>query len=152
MREVAAKLDRGCVLAIDYGFARAEYYAPERSTGTLRAYAAHRSESDPLARPGEIDLTAHVEFTSLTAAAENAGLRLHGFCDQHHFFVGLGRAHFPDGVVPEAGEMRAFKTLMHPGLMGLSFQVLALEKNLPLSEPLAGFAFGGEPRRALGLP
>jgi len=138
---VAPKLIRGVVLAIDYGFARAEYYAPERNTGTLRAYAAHHLELDPLARPGEIDLTAHVDFTAVSSAAKRAGLQLHGYCDQHHFFVGLGRTHFPDGTIPDAREMRAFKTLMHPGLLGLSFQVLALEKLLPSSSPLMGFAF-----------
>ena len=42
---------RGLVLAIDYGFARAEYYAPERNTGTLRAYAAHHPEPDPARVP-----------------------------------------------------------------------------------------------------
>jgi SAM-dependent MidA family methyltransferase len=142
---VASKLIRGVVLAIDYGFARAEYYAPERNTGTLRGYAAHRPEPDPLARPGEIDLTAHVDFTAVSSAGARAGLRVHGFCDQHHFFVGLGRTHFPDGTIPDPQEMRAFKTLMHPGLLGLSFQVLALEKQLASPAPLMGFAFAAAP-------
>src|SRR5436190_14970192 len=60
--ELAARIDRGFVLAIDYGFASEEFFAPERNRGTLRAYAAQRVEPDPLARPGELDLTSHVEF------------------------------------------------------------------------------------------
>lgn len=147
--DVARKMERGFVLPIDYGHARSEFYAPERSTGTLRAYSRHRVVPDPLARPGTVDLTAHVEFTSLVEAAETAGLRLHGFTDQHHFFVGLGRLHFPDGIVPDAAEMREFKTLMHPSLLGLSFKVLALEKGLPPGPPLSGFGLSGDARRQL---
>lgn len=151
IRALAMRLERGVVLAIDYGFARDEFYAPERTCGTLRAYAAHRLEPNPLTRPGELDLTAHVDFTSLTEAAEAAGLRLMGFTDQHHFCVGLGQLHFPDGAEQTARDMREFKTLMHPGMLGLSFKVLALAKDLTFHEPLTGFTFGGDPRRNLGL-
>ena len=91
-------MQRGFVLAVDYGFPRHEYYAPTRITGTLSAYANHRREPDPLARPGEIDLTAHVEFDSIIEAAKAAGLRLEGFTDQHHFTVGIGAEHFADGA------------------------------------------------------
>ena len=148
--DIATKLERGCVLAIDYGFPRAEYYRADRTGGTLTGYAHHRRETDLLARPGEIDLTAHVDFTSLAERGERCGLRPAGFTDQHHFMVGLGRLHFPDGTAPDAQEMRAFKTLMHPTLMGLSFKVLCLEKGLAGSAPLAGFHFASSPPRVGG--
>ena len=150
-RAIAAKIERGLLLAIDYGHPRADFFHPARRTGTLRACAAHRAEPDPLAAPGTLDLTAHVEWTSIAAAAESAGLRLHGFCDQHHFCVGLARAHFPDGIVPPAAELRAFQTLMHPGFLGRVFQVLALGKNFAPAPPLAGFTHARDSRRALGL-
>jgi SAM-dependent MidA family methyltransferase len=151
LNEVQARLQSGCVLIIDYGFPRAEYYRPERSSGTLSAYASHRREPDPLQRPGEIDLTAHVDFTSLAEAADSAGLRIAGFADQHHFMVGLGRLHFPDdealsGARPQ--EVRAFKTLMHPSLMGQSFHALCLAKNVDASG-LSGFQFAGPPEAKL---
>ena len=38
-------------------------------------------------------------------------------------------------------EMRAFKTLMHPNLMGFSFKALCLEKGVESHAPLAGFSF-----------
>ena len=145
--DIGSKLERGCVLTIDYGFPRAEYYRADRIGGTLTGYAHHRRETDLLARPGEIDLTAHVDFTSLAEQGARCGLRLAGFTDQHHFMVGLGRLHFPDGTVPDAREMRAFKTLMHPTHMGLSFKVLCLEKGLADSAPLAGFHFAPTPPR-----
>jgi len=148
---VQARLQAGFILTIDYGFPRAEYYRPERTRGTLSAYASHQRESDPLQRPGETDLTAHVDFTSLAETAKGSGLQIAGFTDQHHFMVGLGRLHFPDDralASAQPQELRAFKTLMHPGLMGQSFRALCLAKNVDHST-LAGFQFAGLPESKL---
>lgn len=136
---VAAKLVRGWVLAVDYGHERAEYYAPERTEGTLSSCANHHREPDPLAQPGEIDLTAHVDFTSLIECAEAAGMKCAGFTDQHHFMVGLGVGHFADGANP--GDVRAFQTLMHPQMMGMAFKVACFAKDVELSTPLIGFRY-----------
>lgn len=123
---VAAKLQRGSILLIDYGYPRDEYYALQRPEGTLSAYANHQREANPLARPGEVDLTAHVEFTSLIEKAAGLGFREALFTDQHHFMVGHGMKHFADGA--NASERRAFMTLMHPQFMGSAFKVLRLER------------------------
>jgi SAM-dependent MidA family methyltransferase len=153
--QLAPKLERGYVLAIDYGFARAELsQLMGKSGGTLTASFRHHRELDVLARPGEVDLTAHVDFTSLAERAETRGLALHGFTDQHHFMVGLSQEHFHDttDLTPErAQEMRAFKTLMHPELMGTSFKAICLEKHLPKGAPLLGFRFAADARTTLGL-
>ena len=148
--EVARSIRRGFVLAVDYGFLREEYYAPWRTSGTLSAYANHRREADPLVRPGEIDLTAHVEFTSLMECATASGMRAVGFTDQHHFMVALGAAHFADGA--HAAERRAFQTLMHPQFMGTAFKVVCFAKGVQLSPPLAGFRFARTGTGAEGLP
>jgi SAM-dependent MidA family methyltransferase len=134
----AAKMERGCILAVDYGWEREEYHAPTRTTGTLSAYANHKREENPLARPGEIDLTAHVNFSDLADAALACGLQVAGFTDQHHFMVGPGEHHFADGA--NAEDVRAFKTLMHPQFMGLAFKVIAFAKALP-GGPLTGFRY-----------
>lgn len=126
MRNVAGKLERGSMILVDYGYPREEYYAPERMEGTLSAYRQHRREADPLARPGEVDLTAHVDFTSLMEAGEAAGMKVAEFTDQHHFAVRLGMEHFADGA--NAHERRAFMTLMHPQFMGRAFKVLRMER------------------------
>jgi SAM-dependent MidA family methyltransferase len=139
MIDVGASLRRGFLLVIDYGWMREEFYAPGRTSGTLSAYANHRREPDPLARPGELDLTAHVEFTSLIEAGTEAGLQLLGLTDQHHFMVGLGAGHFAGGA--NASERRAFQTLMHPELMGLSFKVACLAKGMEPLPKLAGFRY-----------
>jgi len=155
LESVSRRLERGYVLVADYGYSRADYYVPERTQGTLASYRHHRSAENPLADPGEQDITAHVDFTTLAERGERVGLKLAGFTDQHHFLAALGRHVFPDVTDPAqltAGrqkEMRAFATLMHPTLMGRDFQFLALAKNAPTD--LRGFAFAGDARKALGL-
>jgi SAM-dependent MidA family methyltransferase len=145
------------VLAVDYGHPRSVLYNVEHAEGTLACYAKHRRSFDPLQAVGEADITAHVDFTSLAEHAEAHGLRVAGFADQHHFMVGLGRREFPDTDAQPTGEtaksLRAFRSLMHPNLMGLGFKFLALEKAIPGTDasPLAGFEFSTDARRALGL-
>jgi SAM-dependent MidA family methyltransferase len=149
--DLASRLQSGYALIVDYGFPRAEYYRPERTSGTLSAYASHRREPDPLQRPGEVDLTAHVDFTTLAEAAVGAGLQIGGFTDQHHFMVGLGRLHFPDDQAlgrARPQDLRAFQTLMHPGLMGRSFQALCLAANVKPSI-LSGFQFSAPAEQRL---
>jgi SAM-dependent MidA family methyltransferase len=148
-RELAPKITRGWVLAIDYGFPRAHYYAPERRLGTLECYAGHTKGLDPLARPGFCDLTAHVEFTSLARAFLAAGMTLEGYTDQHHFLTGLVSRHFAQRT-PSAQEARALKTLLHPEMLGRAFQVLGMARGAPEAE-LAGFRFARDARGELGI-
>lgn len=150
---VAQRLERGYLLAADYGFSRPDFYLPERTKGTLAAYDRQQRSEAFLERPGEQDLTAHVEFTSLVERAERAGMTLAGFTDQHHWMVDVGRRLFVDATAAltpqEQRERRAFISLMHPSLMGRGFRFLALAKGAPLALP--GFAFAGEARGALEL-
>jgi SAM-dependent MidA family methyltransferase len=139
--DVAGRMKRGFILAVDYGFLRDEYYRPERFEGTLSAYAHHRRENDPLKAPGEIDLTAHVDFSSLMEAGIAAGLRVAGFTDQHHLMVGLGAAYFNDGIPANTGELRAFQTLMHPTLMGMAFKAVAFQKGVADDTSLMAFRY-----------
>jgi SAM-dependent MidA family methyltransferase len=138
LREVAGLLERGFILAIDYGYLREDYYQPERVQGTLSAYADHRREPNPLTRPGEIDLTAHVDFSALIEAAVPAGLDFAGYTDQHHFMVGLGADYFASGSSPS--ELRQFQTLMHPTMLGQTFKMLVLTKG-EVSAQLAGLRY-----------
>ncbi len=151
--KLSAKLVRGYVMTIDYGFPFAEFYAPYRSSGTLQVRAQHRSLASPFERVGCADITAHVDWTSLVNRAEARGLRVHGFTDQHHFITGivseLLRDEFEQGA--NAKTKRALKTLIHPEMLGRAFQVLALEKEVDSAGPLAGYKFAGSSRAALGI-
>jgi SAM-dependent MidA family methyltransferase len=145
IENVAHKLQHGFVLAVDYGYPRAEFYATERTTGTLQSFARHHVVSSPLDDVGRVDITAHVEWTSVAERAEDCGLTLAGFTDQHHFMTGLLARH-----TPTESERRALQTLLHPEFLGTRFQYLALAKNIPDSR-LTGFRFAREPRQSLGL-
>lgn len=153
LETVARRLERGYVLVADYGHSRTEYYLPERTDGTLTGYRQHRRCEDLLADAGEQDLTAHVEFTMLAESAQQAGMTLAGFTDQHHFLAALGRELFPDITDPaqltpkRSKTMRAFATLVHPTLMGRGFQFLALAKNAPAQ--LLGYALATDPQKTL---
>jgi len=145
IRGVARALDRGIFLSVDYGHPRELLHAPWRKDGTLACYHAHRRDGNPLASPGEKDITAHVDFTALIDAGRAAGLSLAGFTDQYHFLVGAAETLLrelestPD-TPRRAADLRALKTLLHPETMGTQFKTLALAKGLP--EPrLTGFQF-----------
>ncbi|RMH60236.1 MAG: SAM-dependent methyltransferase [Zetaproteobacteria bacterium] len=73
-RELAARLARGLVFTVDYGYARSEYYRPGRMEGTLLAHFQHRVVEDVLARVGRQDITAHVDFTRLAELGRAQGL------------------------------------------------------------------------------
>jgi len=148
---VSRKLERGYVMMGDYGYPRDKFYSPERTTGTLQCYAQHRTISSPLCEIGEADISAHIDWTSIAARAEEGGLTLVGFTDQHHFITGLISRLTPGEFEgSDASTRRALQTLLHPELLGASFQFLALGKNAP-SDSLSGFTFARNPRMALGL-
>jgi SAM-dependent MidA family methyltransferase len=153
MEQLAPKLTRGYVLAVDYGYSRDEYYAPERSSGTLQCYSNHRILPSPLTDIGHSDITAHVDWTSLAERAEACGLSVAAFTDQHHFATGVVTALLPEqfGADADAGSRRALQTLLHPEILGTTFQFLALTKNVPSGPQLSGFKFARDPRVALGL-
>jgi NADH dehydrogenase [ubiquinone] 1 alpha subcomplex assembly factor 7 len=75
--------DGGAALLIDYGHTRSGLGE------TLQAVAAH-GYADPLAAPGSVDLTAHVDFEALTHAVECMGARTHGPLTQGEFLNRLG--------------------------------------------------------------
>jgi SAM-dependent MidA family methyltransferase len=140
---VAARLRRGLVLAVDYGFPRDEFRE------VIQVRAQHRALDSPFEQIGEADITAHINWTDIAQRAEENGLRVAGFADQHHFLTGVIAA-FPE-IVAGAKSKRALQTLLHPEMLGRSFQVLALAKDVDAALPISGFRFARDPRLALGL-
>jgi SAM-dependent MidA family methyltransferase len=140
---VSAQLQRGFIIAIDYGFPR------EKFRGTVQARAQHRHLDSPFEQIGEADITAHINWTDIAERAETNGLRVAGFTDQHHFLTGI-ISEWPQLVADDKSK-RALQTLLHPEMLGRAFQVLALNKDVDLALPLAGFKFARDARAALGL-
>ncbi len=90
MRSLAQRLVRGAAFFIDYGFPEREYYHPQRVGGTLMCHRAHRADADPLVDVGLKDITAHVNFTSVALAAQEAGLSVLGYTSQARFLMNCG--------------------------------------------------------------
>ncbi len=91
MRATAARLARGgFVLTIDYGDTARRLYTRERRRGTLLCYYRHTTNEEPLARPGQQDITAHVNFSALIEEGRRAGLSRSRFTTQRDFLLGWG--------------------------------------------------------------
>jgi SAM-dependent MidA family methyltransferase len=167
VNQIAANLQRGYFIAIDYGSLDEQF---ERN---VQVRAQHRHLDSPFEQIGDADITMSVDWRSVIERAQANGLRVAGFTDQHHFLTGiiagLGRGGSPEppagdwGPVTDAKQRPGFpsplphsrkakrelQTLLHPEMLGRAFQVLALAKNVdPEVTPLAGFKFAREPRLA----
>jgi SAM-dependent MidA family methyltransferase len=128
----------GAILMIDYGFGESEYYHPERSMGTLMCHQAHQSSTDPLEHVGEKDITAHVNFTGIALAAQDASLTVNGYTSQGRFLLNCGLLdHLTNASLAEKAMAQKLVTEHE---MGELFKVICLS-TLPDFEPL-GFAVG----------
>jgi SAM-dependent MidA family methyltransferase len=90
IRTLGDKLNHGAVFLIDYGYAEAEYYHPQRHMGTVMCHRAHQMDDNPLLDAGLKDITAHVNFTGVALAGNEAGLGVLGYCSQAHFLINCG--------------------------------------------------------------
>ena len=130
MRQVSARLRRGLIVTIDYGHAAADLFAPARKTGTLLGYYRHTVSDSPYVRVGQQDLTAHVDFTSLAMAGQDAGLEVTGFTNQLHFLIGLGIESAFAGLDPESSQSAAMRELLRPDGMGTTYKILIQHKGM----------------------
>nr|WP_231402860.1 SAM-dependent methyltransferase [Caenimonas aquaedulcis] len=90
IRTLADRLVQGAAFFLDYGFGESEYYHPQRHMGTLMCHRGHLADPDPLRDVGEKDITAHVNFTGLAVAAQDAGLPTLGYTTQARFLMNCG--------------------------------------------------------------
>ncbi|MGI9307459.1 MAG: class I SAM-dependent methyltransferase [Gammaproteobacteria bacterium] len=148
---VCEMLQTGAFIAADYGFGRAEYYHPQRAAGTLMCHCRGRADSEPLAEPGEKDITAHVDFTAIAEAGTDAGAALAGYTSQAHFLLNCGIAEVlqkkseSSDAVQYAKLAAGAQKLLAPHEMGELFKFIAFAKgNIP---PLIGFASGSRERQ-----
>jgi SAM-dependent MidA family methyltransferase len=154
---MAQCIKRGAMLLIDYGFARAELYHPQRSTGTLMAHRLHQATPDVLAHVGDADITAHVDFSAIARAASEQGMRVAGFVNQARFLINadiaaafmaattqltVNPSH--DAHIAHAQYARGVQLLMSEAEMGELFKVIALTRNCPAP---AGFERGDRSHR-----
>jgi NADH dehydrogenase [ubiquinone] 1 alpha subcomplex assembly factor 7 len=135
---LAARLNAhgGRALLIDYG-------ADAPSFGdTLQALSGGR-KVDPLAAPGEADLTAHVDFIAAAALARAAGLSVDGPAPQGPFLNALGLGLRAQALAQKRPDQHdaigaAYNRLTAPNQMGALFKAIALSS--PQLPRAAGFA------------
>jgi len=146
MASLAAQLETGVALLIDYGLPRAHLYHPDRATGTLCCHFRHRAHSDPFINVGLQDITAWVDFTRVAEAADSAGLEVLGFASQAAFLIGAGVESLLSTEMQLAGDdirrqarlSGEARRLLLPGEMGEVFKVIALGRGY--ESPLTGFS------------
>ena len=141
--QAAAALRDGWLLTLDYGMEGLDFFHPQRSNGTLRAYKNHRVSADLLASPGDQDLTAQVNFSVLQKAGEAAGLTTVERIGQRQWLTAILRETLDTlgARVPLAEEfswtperVRHFQTLTHPDHLGRGFSVLAQRRTPPADQ------------------
>ena len=123
VRTLADRLSAGAIFLIDYGFPEHEYYHPQRSTGTVMCHRAHEADANPLAQVGLKDITAHVNFTGIALAGQEAGLQVLGYTSQGRFLLNCGLLDgMADAPLPERVMLQK---LIHEHEMGELFKVIA---------------------------
>lgn len=137
MQAVAGTQRRGAMLFVDYGYTRGEFYLPERTDGTLRAFYRHRAHNDAFHLPGLQDLTASVDFTALAEAGNNAGFGVAAYLSQARFLIAAGLQDvFEDDYLRLTDEAARFrlsqevKKLTLPDQMGERFQVMMFARDI----------------------
>lgn len=140
IRTLADKLQAGAIFMIDYGFPEHEYYHPQRSMGTVMCHRAHQVDADALVDVGYKDITAHVNFTGIALAGQEAGLQVLGYTGQGRFLlncgvlIGMEDASIADRVMVQK--------LINEHEMGELFKVIAFgAKNAVVWQPM-GFSAG----------
>ncbi|MEL6868816.1 MAG: SAM-dependent methyltransferase [Pseudomonadota bacterium] len=137
---VAHTLQRGVVLFSDYGYGRKDYYAPDRTSGTLTCHYRHHMHDDVLFVPGGQDITAWVDFSTVAETLRDCGLHYLGFTTQAQFLLHGG---LPQALEAAGGEdtlalSRGVKTLTLPGEMGERFRFMGFARDCDVM--LSGFS------------
>ena len=132
---------RGAAILLDYGFPAHEFYHPDRSAGTLMCHYRHHAHPDPFFLPGLQDITAHVDFTAMALAAQDAGAEVLAYMNQAAFLLGAGIGDLllrtdPADTKAYLPQSNAVHKLLSPAEMGELFKVLVVGKGVTLSPVL----------------
>jgi SAM-dependent MidA family methyltransferase len=143
IRTLADRLQQGAVFLLDYGYPEAEYYHEQRHMGTVMCHRAHQIDADPLVDVGSKDITAHVNFTGVALAAQDADFQVLGYTNQAHFLMNCGIA---DALQVATQVQRiAAQRLILEHEMGEFFKVIGLTKGAPWDA--IGFSRGDKTHR-----
>lgn len=133
----------GAAFFLDYGFPEAEYFHPQRHMGTVMCHQQHLADPDPLVAVGLKDITAHVNFTGVAMAGQNAGLQVLGYASQAWFLLNLGLAERM--AVASLAERSLAQRLVNEHEMGELFKVIGFSTSADWAAQ--GFARGDRSHR-----
>jgi len=133
---LAAKMEQGFVVTVDYGAEEDELYDPVlRLTGTLRAFSRHGFVDDVLSAPGEYDITSSVNWTQVKRTGERLGFEVVEFTSQDKFLLSAGLLEELEKrsrrIENKADKLRLTtdaREMILPGGMASSFQVLVQKR------------------------
>jgi SAM-dependent MidA family methyltransferase len=133
---------RGAAILLDYGFPAHEYYLGQRENGTLMCHYRHHAHAEPFYLPGLQDITAHVDFTTMAVAAQDAGADVLGYMNQATFLIvsGIGELLLrtdPSDAMAYLPQANALQKLVSPAEMGELFKVLIVGKDVALPPALS---------------
>ncbi len=126
IKSLAACIHSGVILLCDYGFSRAQYYHPQRHSGTIMCHYKHQAHCDPLIHVGVQDITAHVDFTAVAEAALANDLYVSGYTNMSSFLINCGITEFIDHN--SFAQKHEVNTLTSPAEMGELFKVMLLSR------------------------
>jgi SAM-dependent MidA family methyltransferase len=129
MRSLGDRLERGAAFFLDYGFPEHEYFHAQRSMGTVMCHRSHQSDADALADVGEKDITAHVNFTGIAMAGQEAGLQVLGYASQGRFLLNCGLLDEMENA--SLAERSMLQKLINEHEMGELFKVIAFAADSP---------------------
>jgi SAM-dependent MidA family methyltransferase len=132
---------RGAAILLDYGFPAHEFYHHDRSAGTLMCHYRHHAHPDPFYLPGLQDITAHVDFTAMALAAQDAGAEVLAYMNQASFLLAAGIGELllrtdPADVGAYLPQANAVHRLLSPAEMGELFKVLVVGNGIELPPAL----------------
>jgi SAM-dependent MidA family methyltransferase len=136
LAQVSRAMRDGYLVTLDYGDVAAHLYARDRAGGTLRAFYHHQLIDSPLARIGEQDMTASVNFTALIEHGRDCGLetvsyeRQAAFLLRHGLIERIAAMHRDSETLEDVKARLAIKNLFVPGGVSDNFRVLIQEKRL----------------------
>ncbi|MDM0043208.1 SAM-dependent methyltransferase [Variovorax dokdonensis] len=119
---LAEHLGNGAAFFLDYGFPESEYYHPQRHMGTVMCHRGHQADGNALVDVGLKDITAHVNFTGVALAGQDAGMSVLGYCSQARFLINCGLVQRLEGADVQQRAMAA--RLVHEHEMGELFKVI----------------------------
>ncbi len=138
IQDIAAVLQKGFVLTIDYGYSSSNLYQESRNCGTLVCYHKHQVNNNYYQSIGSQDITAHVNFSALKHWGLKNELQYCGFTNQAYFLLGLGLSMQARLQNIEGDASRFLQTFLLD--MGSKLKVLIQQKGVTESK-LSGLNF-----------